>query len=150
MGLRARFDIVPLDHASIVVLLPLHIHKVIHCIEVYGIIYEVGVVWHAKTWSYCVRNPRSIDSYILFHYSYRIFTIPLMWAVLCLRYMHGAEICQVLQGLCLKCSKHFSLKCLLARLKSCTLTTVHAMTKFFVLFCSAQDGESADMNCFVF
>ena len=30
------------------------------------------------------------------------------------------------------------------------LTTIHAMTKSFLLFCSAQDGESADMNCLVF
>ena len=29
-------------------------------------------------------------------------------------------------------------------------TTVHAMTKPFVPFCSAQDGKSADMNCLVF
>ena len=29
-------------------------------------------------------------------------------------------------------------------------TTVHAMTKSFVPFCSAQDGESTDMNCSVF
>ena len=29
-------------------------------------------------------------------------------------------------------------------------TTVHAMTKLFVPFCSARDGESADMNCLVF
>ena len=29
-------------------------------------------------------------------------------------------------------------------------TTVHAMTKSFVLFCSAQDDESTDMNCLVF
>ena len=29
-------------------------------------------------------------------------------------------------------------------------TTVHAMTKSFVPFCSAQDGESTDMNCLVF
>ena len=29
-------------------------------------------------------------------------------------------------------------------------TTVHATTKLFVLFCSAQDDESADMNCLVF
>ena len=29
-------------------------------------------------------------------------------------------------------------------------TTVHAMTKLFVLFCSAHDSESADMNCLVF
>ena len=29
-------------------------------------------------------------------------------------------------------------------------TTVHATTKLFVLFCSAQDGESTDMNCLVF
>ena len=28
--------------------------------------------------------------------------------------------------------------------------TVHAMTKWFVLFCSAQDGEFADINCLVF
>ena len=27
------------------------------------------------------------------------------------------------------------------------LTTVHAMTKPFVPFCSAQDSESADINC---
>ena len=26
-------------------------------------------------------------------------------------------------------------------------TTVHAMTKLFVPFCSAQDGESTDVNC---
>ena len=32
----------------------------------------------------------------------------------------------------------------------CILTTVHAMTKSFVPFCSAQDGESTDMNCLVF
>ena len=30
------------------------------------------------------------------------------------------------------------------------LTTVHATTKSFVPFCSAQDGESTDMNCLVF
>ena len=30
------------------------------------------------------------------------------------------------------------------------LTTVHAITKSFVPFCSAQDGESTDMNCLVF
>ena len=30
------------------------------------------------------------------------------------------------------------------------LTTVHAMRQLFIPFCSAQDGESADMNCFVF
>ena len=29
-------------------------------------------------------------------------------------------------------------------------TTIHAMTKSFVPFCSAQDGESTDMNCLVF
>ena len=29
-------------------------------------------------------------------------------------------------------------------------TTVHAMTKSFVPFCSAQDGKSADTNCLVF
>ena len=29
-------------------------------------------------------------------------------------------------------------------------TTVHAMTKSFVPFCSAQDGEFADINCLVF
>ena len=29
-------------------------------------------------------------------------------------------------------------------------TTVHATTKPFTLFCSAQDGESTDMNCLVF
>ena len=29
-------------------------------------------------------------------------------------------------------------------------TTVHAMTKSFVPFCSAQDDESADINCLVF
>ena len=29
------------------------------------------------------------------------------------------------------------------------LTTVHAMTKLFVQFSSAQDGESTDMNCLV-
>ena len=28
--------------------------------------------------------------------------------------------------------------------------TVHAMTKLFAPFCSAQDGESADMKCLVF
>ena len=31
-----------------------------------------------------------------------------------------------------------------------TLTTVHAMRKPFVPFCSAQDAESADINCLVF
>ena len=30
------------------------------------------------------------------------------------------------------------------------LSTVHAMTKLFVPFCSAQDGESTDINCLVF
>ena len=30
------------------------------------------------------------------------------------------------------------------------LTTIHAMTKSFLPFCSAQDGESTDMNCLVF
>ena len=30
------------------------------------------------------------------------------------------------------------------------LKTVHAMTKSFAPFCSAQDGESTDMNCSVF
>ena len=29
-------------------------------------------------------------------------------------------------------------------------TTVHAMRKSFVPFCSAQDGESIDINCLVF
>ena len=29
-------------------------------------------------------------------------------------------------------------------------TTVHAMTKSFVMFCSTQDGESTDVNCLVF
>ena len=29
-------------------------------------------------------------------------------------------------------------------------TTIHAMTKLFVPFCSAQDGESTDMNCLMF
>ena len=29
-------------------------------------------------------------------------------------------------------------------------TTVHAMTKPFVPFCSVQNGESADVNCLVF
>ena len=29
-------------------------------------------------------------------------------------------------------------------------TTIHAMTKSFVPFCSAQDGESTDMNHLVF
>ena len=29
-------------------------------------------------------------------------------------------------------------------------TTVHAMTKSFVPFCSARDGESTDINYFVF
>ena len=29
-------------------------------------------------------------------------------------------------------------------------TTVHAMTKSFIPFCSAQDGEATDMNCLVF
>ena len=29
-------------------------------------------------------------------------------------------------------------------------TTVHATTKLFVLFCSAQDIESTDINCLVF
>ena len=29
-------------------------------------------------------------------------------------------------------------------------TTVYATTKSFVPFCSAQDGESTDMNCLVF
>ena len=29
------------------------------------------------------------------------------------------------------------------------LTTLHAMTKLFVPFCSAQDGEFTDMNCLV-
>ena len=29
------------------------------------------------------------------------------------------------------------------------LTTVRAMTKSFVPFCSAQDGESTDVNCLV-
>ena len=28
--------------------------------------------------------------------------------------------------------------------------TVHATTKLFVPFCSAQDGKSTDMNCLVF
>ena len=28
-------------------------------------------------------------------------------------------------------------------------TTVHATTKSFIPFCSAQDGESADTNCLV-
>ena len=28
--------------------------------------------------------------------------------------------------------------------------TVHDMKKSFVPFCSAQDGESTDMNCLVF
>ena len=32
----------------------------------------------------------------------------------------------------------------------CILTTVCAMTKSFVPFCSAQDGESTDVNCLVF
>ena len=31
-----------------------------------------------------------------------------------------------------------------------SLTTVHAMTKSFVLFCSVKDGESTDINCLVF
>ena len=30
------------------------------------------------------------------------------------------------------------------------LTTVHATTKLFVPLCSAQDGESDDMNCLAF
>ena len=30
------------------------------------------------------------------------------------------------------------------------LTTVHAAKKLFVPFCSAQDGESTDVNCLVF
>ena len=29
-------------------------------------------------------------------------------------------------------------------------TTVHAMTKSFVPFCSAQNGESTDINCLMF
>ena len=29
-------------------------------------------------------------------------------------------------------------------------TIIHATTKLFVPFCSAQDGESTDMNCLVF
>ena len=33
---------------------------------------------------------------------------------------------------------------------TCISTTVHPMTKLFVPFCSAQDSESADMNCLVF
>ena len=30
------------------------------------------------------------------------------------------------------------------------LTTIHATTKSFIPFCSAQDCESTDMNCLVF
>ena len=42
-----------------------------------------------------------------------------------------------LKYLCLSCTQTIS-------------TTVHAMTKSFVPFCSAQDGESTDMNCLEF
>ena len=31
-----------------------------------------------------------------------------------------------------------------------TSTTIHATTKSFVLFCSAQDGENQHADCFVF
>ena len=31
-----------------------------------------------------------------------------------------------------------------------TSTTIHAMTKSFVLFCPAQDGENQHADCFVF
>ena len=59
------------------------------------------------------------------------------------------------QCLCLKCSRHFlwSAWCHFQALdlfKYNISTTVHATTKSFVLFCSAQDGESTDMNCLVF
>ena len=37
-----------------------------------------------------------------------------------------------------------------ASIEQNNLTTVHAMTKLFVLFCSAQDGESVDMTSLVF
>ena len=33
---------------------------------------------------------------------------------------------------------------------TCISTIVHAMTKLFVPFCSAQDDESTDINCLVF
>ena len=36
------------------------------------------------------------------------------------------------------------------RLYKNILATVHAMTKSFVQFCSAQDGESTGVNCLVF
>ena len=36
------------------------------------------------------------------------------------------------------------------RLNKNISTTLHDTTKLFVPFCSAQDGESADMNCLVF
>ena len=41
-------------------------------------------------------------------------------------------------------------KLLVLRLHKVILTTVHAMTKSFAPFCSAQDGESVDINCLVF
>ena len=41
-------------------------------------------------------------------------------------------------------------KLLVLRLHKDILTTVHPMTKSFVPFCSAQDGESVDINCLVF
>ena len=45
--------------------------------------------------------------------------------------------------------QHSSLEVLLLQLYQNFLTTVHAMTKLFVPFCLAQDGESTDMNCLV-
>ena len=30
------------------------------------------------------------------------------------------------------------------------MATVHAMTELLVPFCSAQEGESTDMNCYYF
>ena len=38
----------------------------------------------------------------------------------------------------------------LKALKISRQPTIHAMTKLFVPFCSAQEGQSADMNCLVF
>ena len=49
-----------------------------------------------------------------------------------------------------KFSKVLSFQVLLLQLYNNILKTIHAMTKSFVLFYSAHNGESTDMNCLAF
>ena len=64
--------------------------------------------------------------------------------------MHVAMVmCSCLNLAAIDTTIYFLQLCSNATTNSNILTNVHAMTKLFVLFCSAQDGESTGMNqCF--